>query len=147
MTSKVKSNTPRTDEAMYPVWSHENYGMGEKYADHVVDVDFARDLERGLNLALAEIERLTPAVSTLRAHFFRPKGFNHGVYEVEYNGDEKPTARDVIDAAMRFAVSDRIYFTISQRMVDHQWESWRRNGHCQFSLCVMRYDGRSYLHG
>ena len=79
--------------------------------------------------------------------FFRPKGFNHGVYEVEYSGDEKPSAQDVIDAAMKFAGSDKIYFTISQRIVDYHWENWRRYGHCEFSLSVLRHDGRSYLHG
>lgn len=79
--------------------------------------------------------------------FFRPKGFNHGTYQVDYTGDEKPTAQDVIDAAMKFAGSDRLYFTIGQGSINHQWENWRRNGHCEFSLNVMRYDGRSYLHG
>lgn len=79
--------------------------------------------------------------------FFRPKGFNHGTYEVDYSGDEKPTAQDVIDAATKFAGNDKLYFTIGQREIDHRWENWRRNGHCQFSLCVMRHYGRSYLHG
>ena len=78
--------------------------------------------------------------------FFRPKGFNHGTYEVEYSGDEKPTAQDVIDAAMRFAGSDKIYFTISQRMVDHHWENQRRYGYCEFALGTLP-GSRSYLHG
>ena len=133
----TKSNTPRADEAVQIV----------RFVGEVVPATLARSLEKELNEARAEIERLTPAASKSRTHFFRPKGFNHGVYEVEYSGDEKPTAQDVIDAAMKFAGSDKIYFTISQRIVDHRWENWRRYGYCEFSLCVERYDGRSYLHG
>lgn len=139
------SDTPRTDAAEYPVWSEANQGMGEEYAEQVVDAEFARDLERELAAALAEIERLK--AKNVRPSDFRPKGFNHGIYEVDYRGEEKPTAQEVIAAATKFAGTDKLYFTIGQREIDHRWKNWRRHGRCEFSLCVMRHDGRSYLHG
>lgn len=38
--------TPRTDAEEYTVETMANYGMGDEYDHHVVDVEFARTLER-----------------------------------------------------------------------------------------------------
>lgn len=46
------SNTPITDESEYMLWTEENYGMGDEYAEHVVPSDIARSLECKKNKAL-----------------------------------------------------------------------------------------------
>jgi len=74
-------------------------------------------------------------------------GFNHGVYEACYRGEVKPTKEVLIDAVTEKVSSSTLYFTINQSQIDHNWDNWRRNGWCDFKLCVMRKDGRSYLHG
>lgn len=42
------SDTPRTDAETRQVWSSGNYGMGDDYAEEVVDAKFAQRLEREL---------------------------------------------------------------------------------------------------
>ena len=96
---------------------------------------------------ISNMENNTPTKLNLRDCDFTPIGFNHGVYEVDYTGDTKPTKDDLVQAATKAVDSDKLYFDISQTSLDHAWENWRRWGHCQFSLVVLRYDGRSYLHG
>lgn len=54
----MKTDTPRTEAEYYKVESAANYGMGDDYADHVVPVEFARQLERELNAANARIAEL-----------------------------------------------------------------------------------------
>ena len=49
--------TPRTDATEYKLWTAANDGMGDEYAERVVPVDFARELELELNAALAEAEK------------------------------------------------------------------------------------------
>lgn len=44
----TKADTPRTDAEKYTVQTAANYGMGDEYDEHVVDVEFARTLEREL---------------------------------------------------------------------------------------------------
>ena len=56
------SDAPRTDANVYTTYSEGNQGLGEEYAEYVVDVDFARELERELTTAQAEIERMRPVV-------------------------------------------------------------------------------------
>ena len=45
----AKTDTPRTDAEKYTVQTAANYGMGDEYDEHVVDVEFARALERELD--------------------------------------------------------------------------------------------------
>lgn len=52
--------TPRTDAEHYTVETMANYGMGDEYDHHVVDVEFARTLER-------EVARLTRERDEARA--------------------------------------------------------------------------------
>ena len=54
----MKTDTPRAEAEYYTVESAANYGMGDEYADHVVPVEFARQLERELNAANARIAKL-----------------------------------------------------------------------------------------
>jgi hypothetical protein len=75
------------------------------------------------------------------------KGFNHGVYEIDWQGEEKPTPSQLMDAVTNHVKSDHLTFAITQSHIDHMWESWRRYGYCGFSLTIHRKDGRSYLHG
>lgn len=53
-----KKPTPRTDKEAYKVWSEGNQGMGDDYAEEVVDADFARELER-------EVEELKSRIAEL----------------------------------------------------------------------------------
>jgi len=75
------------------------------------------------------------------------KGFNHGVYEVDWNEEFKPTPKQLVDAVTSHVNSKTLSFSITKSYIDHIWESWRRLGYCCFSLIVNRKDGRSYLHG
>lgn len=42
----TRSDTPYTDARLRPVYSEGNQGLGEDYAEHVMDADDARALER-----------------------------------------------------------------------------------------------------
>jgi hypothetical protein len=53
------STTPITDANMRKVWSAANDGMGDDYAEHVVDVEVAQQLE----LQLIEAKRLLRLVT------------------------------------------------------------------------------------
>ena len=77
--------------------------------------------------------------------FFR--GFNHGTYEVSYQGAEKPTAEWLEKAVSAHVNSETLFFQIGQAALDRTWDNWRRGQFCDFSLVVLRKDGRSYLHG
>lgn len=60
MNIKLKTckDTPRTNDNVYTTYSEGNQGLGEEYAEYVVDADFARELERELATAQLEIDSL-----------------------------------------------------------------------------------------
>lgn len=45
----MNTPTPETDSEAYKTWTEGNCGMGDEYADEVVDANFARKLERERN--------------------------------------------------------------------------------------------------
>jgi hypothetical protein len=51
--TQPQAETPRTNANAYLTYTEGNCGMGPKYADEVVDADFARELERELIQATA----------------------------------------------------------------------------------------------
>jgi len=55
------SNNPRCREEYYTVDTAANYGMGDEYAEHVVSVEFAMQLETELaaaNQRVLELEKV-----------------------------------------------------------------------------------------
>jgi hypothetical protein len=61
------SDTPVTDSKAHKVWSSGNYGMGDEYADEVVDAEDMRDMERERNFHLLREEILVAAMSEIKA--------------------------------------------------------------------------------
>ena len=53
------STTPITDANEYKVWSEGNFGMGDKYAEIVVPVEIAQQLENSLVEATRLLRQVT----------------------------------------------------------------------------------------
>lgn len=48
--------TPRTDQHIQRIYSPGNHGMGDDYAEEVVEADFCKKLEEELNIAITALE-------------------------------------------------------------------------------------------
>ncbi|MDR6455477.1 hypothetical protein [Variovorax paradoxus] len=86
--------TPRTDAEHYTVETAANYGMGDEYAHHVVDVDFARTLEREVALLTKERDGLAQALFDLDCMNW----LDADPCDVDELADYKANARRLLDA-------------------------------------------------